>query len=155
MANTTKLRLLVIGVAVALVAAAGWWGWASLRPATGDAAAEVAMGKALYQQHCASCHGADLEGQPDWRRRRPDRRLPAPPHDATGHTWHHPTEQIFQLTKHGLKPPLAPPGYESDMPGFAETLSDVQIRAVIAFIKSRWPEDIRARHRRLDEAQRR
>ena len=31
-------------------------------------------------------------------------------------------------------------GYESDMPGFAGVLSDEEIRAILAFIKSTWPE---------------
>jgi mono/diheme cytochrome c family protein len=85
---------------------------------------QVARGEIVYRDHCAVCHGANLEGQPDWRVRKPDGRLPAPPHDATGHTWHHPDEQLFALTKQGVAPPLAPEGYESDMPGFAATLSD-------------------------------
>lgn len=114
----------------------------------GDAAphtANVANGRALYDRECASCHGADLSGQPDWRQRKPDGRLPAPPHDATGHTWHHPMSMLFDMTKHGLVPPLAPEGYVSDMPAFAGTLSDDEIRDVLAYIESTWSDDIRAR----------
>src|SRR5919106_825466 len=40
--------------------------------------AVLAEGKAIYSQYCARCHGANLEGQPDWRRRLPSGRLPAP-----------------------------------------------------------------------------
>ena len=61
----------------------------------------VALGKEVYANQCASCHGADLEGQPNWRQRRADGRLPAPPHDESGHTWHHPDQQLFELTKYG------------------------------------------------------
>ena len=50
--------------------------------ATGDPVA----GAQLYAENCASCHGANLEGQADWRSPGPDGRLPAPPHDETGHT---------------------------------------------------------------------
>lgn len=110
----------------------------------GDAQ-QVETGAAAYRTHCASCHGADLEGQPEWRTRRPDGRLPAPPHDETGHTWHHPDEHLFALVKHGLQPPLAPEGYESDMPAFDGILSDEEILAVLAYIKSRWPPEIRRR----------
>ena len=53
-------------------------------------AADIAQGEDLYREYCAACHGADLEGQPDWRSAGPDGVLPAPPHDETGHTWHHP-----------------------------------------------------------------
>ncbi len=107
--------------------------------------ASLASGKALYDQHCASCHGADLAGQPDWRTRKADGRLPAPPHDESGHTWHHPMPMLFQMTRNGLVPPLAPAGYQSDMPAFAGTLSDNEIHAVLAYIESTWSEDIRAR----------
>jgi len=105
-------------------------------------AKQVAAGEALYARHCASCHGAKLEGQPDWRRRLPNGRLPAPPHDASGHTWHHPDAVLFGITKKGLVPPYAPPGYASDMPAFANVLSDGDIHAVLAYIQSRWPKPV-------------
>jgi mono/diheme cytochrome c family protein len=110
-----------------------------------DAKVDLALGEKLYAQQCASCHGANLEGQPDWRKRLPNGRFPAPPHDASGHTWHHPDEVLFAITKHGLVPPYAPAGYESDMPAFGGKLSDQQIRAVLAYIESRWPPELRKR----------
>jgi mono/diheme cytochrome c family protein len=114
-------------------------------------AALVSRGAELYAKHCAECHGADLEGQPNWRERSASGRLPAPPHDASGHTWHHPAEQLFALTKAGIEP-FAPEGYESDMPAFAGKLSDADIWAVLSFIKSRWPEDIQRRHGQMSAA---
>jgi mono/diheme cytochrome c family protein len=107
--------------------------------------AKVTLGAQVYAAHCASCHGADLEGAADWRQRRPDGRLPAPPHDASGHTWHHPGEQLFVLTKHGPAA-LVGGGYQSDMPGYEGVLTDDEIWAVLSYIKSRWPAEIRARH---------
>ena len=107
------------------------------RAGPGDAA-RIALGERVYVQHCAACHGARLEGQPDWRRRLTNGRLPAPPHDESGHTWHHPDGVLFAITKHGLVPPYAPQWYESDMPAFAGKLSDDEIWAVLGFIKSRW-----------------
>lgn len=105
--------------------------------------AQIDRGAKLYAQHCASCHGANLQGQqPDWRTRRPNGRLPAPPHDDSGHTWHHPDEVLFGITKFGVVPPYAPPDYESDMPAFGGTLSDDDIRAVLAFIESRWSAEV-------------
>ena len=70
--------------------------------------------------------------------RKPDGKLPAPPHDATGHTWHHSDEQLFRITKDG--PGAILQGYETDMPGFADVLTDDQIRAILDYIKSKWPE---------------
>jgi len=116
-----------------------------------DDAAQVTRGKVIYARNCAACHGASLEGQPDWRSRLPGGRMPAPPHDQSGHTWHHPDAVLFGITKHGLLPgKYAPPGYQSDMPAFGATLSDDDIWAVLAYIKSSWPEALRKSHRELN-----
>ena len=108
----------------------------------------IARGKAVYGQHCASCHGARLEGQPNWRHRLPNDRVPAPPHDPTGHTWHHSDKQLFDMTKIG--PAGLLPGYQSDMPGFKDVLSDADIWAVLSYIESTWPPEIRARQQRMN-----
>jgi mono/diheme cytochrome c family protein len=113
----------------------------------------IARGKQVYVEHCAACHGANLEGQPNWRERRPDGKLPAPPHDASGHTWHHPDEQLFDITQRGTAA-LAGSGYKTDMREFGSLLPDADIRAVLAYIKSTWPPEIRARHDRINERQR-
>jgi mono/diheme cytochrome c family protein len=104
---------------------------------------DLALGRSVYEQHCAACHGAKLEGQPNWRAKLPNGRMPAPPHDDSGHTWHHPDDVLFGITKHGLVPPYAPPGYPSDMPAFAGKLSDAEIRAVLAYIASHWSGEVR------------
>ena len=143
-----------IVVLLELGALALWRGGSVLDQADPENAHQVARGRVVYAQHCASCHGDSLQGQPNWRERKVDGKLPAPPHDDTGHTWHHPDEQLFRITKVGVKPPLAPDGYESDMPSFAETLSDEEIWAVLSFIKSTWSEKSRAYQKRIDEAYR-
>lgn len=112
---------------------------------------QVALGRTLYMENCAACHGENLEGQPNWQVRKADNRLPAPPHDETGHTWHHPDNVLFKITKVGLEPPLAPEGYESDMPAFGETLTDKEIWAVLAFIKKSWPLRHRSHQKKLSE----
>ncbi|MDA0704071.1 MAG: cytochrome c [Proteobacteria bacterium] len=112
---------------------------------------DLARGAQAYVEHCASCHGADLKGEPNWRERKPNGRLPAPPHDASGHTWHHPDAVLFKITKQGTAA-IAPPGYESDMPGFADILSDAEIRDLLAYIHSRWPAEIRARQAAISTA---
>ena len=96
------------------------------------------LGKELYAETCSSCHGANLEGQPDWKRRLDNGRMPAPPHDASGHTWHHPDQDLLVIVRDGLGAIV--PGYESDMPAFGSTLTDEDIGAILAFIKSTWPE---------------
>jgi len=124
-------------------------------PADPNNATQVALGKSVYDGRCASCHGARLEGQPNWQEKLPSGRMPAPPHDASGHTWHHPDSVLFGITKHGLIPgQYAPPSYQSDMPRFGGPLSDDEIWAVLAYIKSSWPSDIRKAQRELTLEQR-
>jgi mono/diheme cytochrome c family protein len=147
---------------LALLVAGGMWWWSrvdaagpadptALRP---DDAAVVATGQRLYTRHCASCHGADLRGQPDWRQRGPDGLLPAPPHDASGHTWHHPDAVLFAITQRGVAQVAGMPDYRSAMPIYGGQLRDDEIVAVLSFIKSRWPADIRARHDEVNAAAR-
>ena len=60
------------------------------------------LGKNVYMENCASCHGVALEGQANWRQRDPDGYLPAPPHDETGHTWHHSDSNPFKGIKNSV-----------------------------------------------------
>ncbi|MFC0808876.1 c-type cytochrome [Ensifer sp. P24N7] len=119
------------------------WVWLGERRADEAQAATVRLGRTLYAQRCASCHGVKLEGQPDWKSPLPTGKMPAPPHDASGHTWHHPDSVLFRITREGPAA-IVGSGYKSDMPRFGGVLSDEEIRAVLAFIKSTWPERERA-----------
>lgn len=118
--------------AVVAIAFAGFW---FLQRGN---AAQIALGRTLYDQQCAACHGVKLQGQANWQTPLPNGRMPAPPHDATGHTWHHADHELFTITKEG--PDALVPGYESDMPAFGAKLDDDEIQAVLAFIKSTWPQ---------------
>lgn len=104
---------------------------------------QLERGNLIYQKFCALCHGAKLEGQKNWRKRKPSGKLPAPPHDETGHTWHHADELLFGIIKKGLVPPYGPENYKTDMPAWGSTLSDDDIWAVLFYIKSQWPEETR------------
>jgi mono/diheme cytochrome c family protein len=134
---------LACAIGLSLISAGYIFGWPLLQSRV--AAGQLKTGKALYAQHCATCHGANLEGQSSWQTPKADGKLPAPPHDETGHTWHHSDDQIFRITKLGVSAVV--PSYESDMIGFADKLSDEEIRAIIAFIKSSWPQ----KHRQYQE----
>jgi len=107
----------------------------------GEMAQSEALGRDLYALHCASCHGANLEGQPNGcgachrggsRRRRTTR--PGTPGII---------RMLFRIVKEGTAAVVGQ-GYESEMPAFAGILSDQQIRDVLAFIKSTWSERERA-----------
>lgn len=104
---------------------------------------DAALGAGLYADHCASCHGDNLQGQPNWRTPDEDGVLPAPPHDRTGHTWHHDDAMLFEYSKLGGQIALermGVTGVTSGMPGFGDSLSDQDIWNTLAFIKSRWPK---------------
>ena len=151
-----KRRPLVVVATVSIIVLAGaaWWFLArgtGSEAITADNKELVALGQPLYAKHCAACHGAKLEGQENWRTPLPERGgLRAPPHDASGHTWHHPDAMLFAITRNGGAS-IAPPGFKSNMPGFKESLSDREIRAVLSYIKSRWPERVRKISKRINE----
>ncbi|MCO4847786.1 MAG: cytochrome c [Yoonia sp.] len=108
-------------------------------------ASDIVAGEMLYATSCASCHGANLEGQADWRSPGDDGKLPAPPHDKDGHTWHHGDALLFNYTKLGGKAALAEQGmdFNSGMPGFSDSLTDAEIWNILGYIKSTWPERMR------------
>lgn len=86
----------------------------------------VQVGQPLYQQNCASCHG-DSDTRPP---------VPfAPPHTDEGHTWHHPDRNLVDWILDGV--PLA-----TAMPEFRGQLSEEEVRAVVAYIKTFWPSRI-------------
>jgi len=137
--------LLVTASGVAVLLGAGaltFW------PSAGDA---TEHGRQLYLDNCASCHGAELEGQPDWRRPLPSGRLPAPPHDASGHSWHHPDRVLREIILRGTAA-MVGNGYESDMPGFEGLLPEAEVEAILDYLKSEWPERERAHQARVTAA---
>ena len=109
----------------------------------------VTVGRTVYLQNCASCHGIQLEGQKNWRRRNSDGYLPAPPHDETGHTWHHSDSYLFNMTKYGIEKIIGKK-YQNNMPAYERILSDKEIIAVLSYIKSMWPKNIREKHNQLN-----
>lgn len=112
------------------------------------AAGDVALGRQVYQQNCASCHGANAQGAPNWTE--PDARgnLPPPPHDDSGHTWRHGDAELAAIIRNGMRDVFNKTP-ELTMPPFKDRLSDAEIAAVIAYFKSLWSPE----HRRFQEEQ--
>ena len=94
--------------------------------------AQLAQGEQVYNANCASCHGHNGEGQSNWRQINADGAFPAPPHNSDGHTWHHPDQQLLEIIAKGGSMS------NSSMPGFAGTLSEAEMVAVLAYIKIFW-----------------
>lgn len=151
--RSPSLRWAAAGLALAGMAAAFfWWQFADPFGSTSpgvlhiDDAVMLKRGEQLYQARCASCHGANLEGQANWRERGPDGRLPAPPHDESGHTWHHPDDVLIGITKDGVAKAAGLTDYATNMPAFGDSLNDADIVAVLSWIKSRWSPETRSHH---------
>ncbi|CAG1013225.1 MAG: cytochrome c [Anaerolinea sp.] len=115
---------------------------------------QLTRGREIYLQNCAACHGAEGRGQFPEAPFQPDStgRIGAPPHNDTGHSWHHSDVLLIRYVTEG--------GF-SDltrfylMPPFGDVLTDEQIMLVIAHIKTLWTDEQRARQRQLtiEEAQ--
>lgn len=105
----------------------------------------VSTGKEIYLQYCASCHGEKLQGQSNWRQRDTAGYLPAPPHDESGHTWHHPDTYLFLMTKYGIEKMIGKE-YPNNMPAYEGKLTEKEIIAVLSYIKSTWPKELQTQH---------
>jgi mono/diheme cytochrome c family protein len=99
---------------------------------------EITKGQEVYQRNCQKCHGVKAIGQ-DPENPNGDLNV-APALNGTAHAWHHPPVFLFQKIKNRIVNKSSP------MPPFAGILSDDEINAVLAYIKSLWPEDIRKRY---------
>ena len=151
-----KLRhVLLLGIAIV----SGGAVMLSLSSATKKAEKSVSLlpknhsvtnsGKLVYAENCASCHGVALEGQANWRQRDPDGYLPAPPHDETGHTWHHSDSYLFLMTKYGIEKMIGRK-YPNNMPAYKDKLTDEEIIAALSYIKSTWPSRIQRQHDQIN-----
>ena len=69
---------------------------------------------------------------------RVDGSFKAPPHDNTGHTWHHADELLVELIAQGSDFPQA------TMPTFGDQLSDEEILTILEYLKSGWGPEERA-----------
>src|SRR5258705_9623841 len=116
----------------------------------GDEAPSLDPGRAIYQHHCASCHGADAQGVSHWQERDEHGELPAPPHNAEGHTWRHSDAELYQMVDKGWRDPFNKTK-RLTMPAFGDVLSPEQIRAVITYLKTLWTAE--QRQFQLEESQ--
>lgn len=134
------------GVVVVLVGLLGWTRvgdlplgqlpWAATRTLT----AQERRGETIYVAQCQSCHGGRDGGS----------MMDYPPrHNANGHTWHHPDCELLEVIREGgnemtraMREMMAPPG-APEMQAFKDKLSEPEIEAVLAYIKTLWTPDER------------
>ena len=108
-------------------------------PITIDDAEQILLGKTVYQNNCSSCHKVNLAGVTQWKIRNDTGNLPAPPLNGNGHAWHHHDKMLFKIIKYGTGSFVE--NYKGNMKAYKDKLSDEEIIAVIAYMKSFWPKD--------------
>ncbi len=100
------------------------------RPGDEVAASE---GAALYEAHCAMCHGAGLEGGGPMAAG-----LPVEPPSLFEHLGHHTEEQLIGLIRSGV-PPAMPPA----------PISDDEVRRIIDYAWTQLPDSLAATLREM------
>lgn len=128
-------------VAVWLLSSAADQALAGGGPAS-DGAKPMEEGKKIYQQYCASCHGVQGEGMPNWEEQNALGELPAPPHNAEGHTWKHSDGMLYRLISEGWRDPWNKTE-RLTMPAFGNTLTPQQIQLVVNYLKTLWTPEQR------------
>ena len=106
---------------------------------------EVAQGKSLFLDHCASCHGKAAEGTTDWRTTDANGIYPPPPLNGSAHGWHHSLASLEGTIAMGGAQ------FGGVMPGFAGTLSEAEARQTIAYFQSFWSDEVYARWREIND----
>ncbi len=96
----------------------------------------VQQGFRLYRANCASCHGDQGQGAPNWQRAGADGKSPPPPLNGTGHAWHHPMPALISTIKNGTQ------RIGGSMPPWQGKLTDAEIHAIVAWFQSRWPDEL-------------
>ncbi|HEY5602599.1 MAG TPA: cytochrome c [Gammaproteobacteria bacterium] len=101
-------------------------------------AQQLALGKQLFGEHCAGCHGDNAQGAAHWQQPNSDGTYPPPPLDGSGHAWHHSTGTLFEVISNGSQPG------RGNMPAWKDRLNEEQIIAVIVWFQSLWPDPVYA-----------
>lgn len=121
----------------AIIGATVCCGFFSVSPGHAQEIVTTQHGGELFEKHCAVCHGAAAGGQnrdhPAGGWDKDNNRL-APALNGTGHAWHHSPSLIYKYIQEGSVDESSP------MPAFGGQLSGNDIRSIIMYLQSLWPE---------------
>ena len=104
----------------------------------------AAQGKPLYERNCATCHGPQGQGDPNWRQKNADGSFKPPPLNGTAHTWHHPAGDLMATIMNGSSPGTG------NMPAWRDILTPKQVASIIAYFQEFWPDEIYAEWYRIE-----
>lgn len=120
-----------------------FWGYFLAQPSMAANDKEIELGKKLFHEHCAECHGENAQGQnlknPYGGFDSQGERI-APALDGTAHSWHHSPKLLLRYIQQGSIDKSSP------MPSYAKILSKKESLSIIAYYQSLWPEDIRQKY---------
>lgn len=97
---------------------------------------QVTLGKEVFINNCAVCHGAKAEKTIDWKTKLADGSYPPPPLNDKAHAWHHPKWQLMKIINEGGA------AYGGKMPPFEKVLKQEEKKAAIAYFQSFWSDEI-------------
>ena len=102
-----------------------------------NSAEQVVLGREVFTQNCAVCHGAQAQGTvEDWREKLDDGSFPPPPLNGSAHAWHHPQQILLRVIDYGGE------SMGGKMPAFIDVLGNDEKLAVVAYFQSFWTDDI-------------
>lgn len=101
-----------------------------------NSAEQVALGRQVFAQNCALCHGKEAQGTvSDWREKLEDGSFPPPPLNGSAHAWHHPQEVLLRVIDYGGE------AMGGKMPAFIDVLGQGEKLATIAYFQSFWTDE--------------
>lgn len=110
----------------------------------------ITRGAELYNANCLGCHGGAIGG---------DMMDIPPPHNANGHTWHHPDCQLIDVVLNGsggmgemMRRMMGVPENAPRMPAFRGKLTEEDVEAILAYIKTWWTEEQRVWQTQITQA---
>lgn len=136
----TALAIFIVAGAAVYFAVGGNGGGVNYRDA-----GLIARGESLFSRNCASCHGNKAVGESPRNAKggaKPGGGYWAPALNGTAHAWHHPPDGLFRIIEQGS------PAADSSMVGWGGRMSGEEIHAVLAYLQSLWPEELRLRYER-------
>lgn len=131
-----RRRAACSGIALALAVSFAPFTWGA------EDAQRLVAGRRIYATQCAACHGPHGEGAPAWDQPNDAGELPAPPHNAEGHTWKHADAMLYRIVKSGWRDPFNKTS-RMTMPAFETVLTPAEMRDVIDYLKTMWTPEQR------------